>query len=97
MTRRTMHTAAMAAVILICMLSAHTASACTGIRLTGTDGTVVYGRTMEWGAFDWQTTASVTPRGHSFQAGLQDGVDGMDQMHVSVKFLRAKMVEHFGA
>lgn len=78
MTRRMMHMATMAAFILVCiMFSAHTASSCTGIRLTGSDGTVVYGRTMEWGAFDWQTTASVTPRGHSFQVELQDGADGM--------------------
>lgn len=32
------------------------ANACTGIRLIATDGGVVYGRTMEWGAFDWHMT-----------------------------------------
>ena len=41
-------------VFVILLLSSHyaTTHACTGVRLVADDGSVVYGRSMEWGAFD---------------------------------------------
>jgi penicillin V acylase-like amidase (Ntn superfamily) len=42
------------------------ADACTGIRLVARDGTAVYGRTMEWGAFDLESRVAVVPRGYAF-------------------------------
>jgi len=35
---------------------------CTGITLKGADGTVVYGRTCEWGAFDLKSKVLIVPR-----------------------------------
>jgi len=40
------------------------ASACTSIALVAEDGTVVYGRTMEWGAFDLNSRVAIIPRGY---------------------------------
>lgn len=50
--------------------------ACTGIQLEGKDGTVVRGRTMEWGAFDMETTLQVVPRDTNFVGLTPDGVTG---------------------
>lgn len=49
---------------------------CTGIRLSAEDGSVVYGRTMEWGAFDLNSRVSVIPRGQEFTGQTPDGVNG---------------------
>ena len=38
--------------LLILACAIHDSRACTGITLKAKDGTVVYGRTMEWGSFD---------------------------------------------
>jgi choloylglycine hydrolase len=46
--------------------------ACTGIRLIATNGSVTYGRTMEWGAFDPNSRVAIIPRGYSF-TGLTPG------------------------
>ena len=35
---------------------------CTGIRLMGADGSAVYGRTLEWGAFDIRSRVVLVPR-----------------------------------
>ncbi|MFP4483064.1 MAG: linear amide C-N hydrolase [Thermovirgaceae bacterium] len=53
------------------------ASACTGIVLEGEDGTFIYGRTQEWGTFDFETQATVYPRGKSFQATTPEGENGV--------------------
>jgi choloylglycine hydrolase len=50
--------------------------ACTGITLRSTDGAVVFGRTLEWGSFDLGSRLVVVPRGHTYTAGLNDGVKG---------------------
>lgn len=52
------------------------ATACTGIRLTAKDGGVVYGRTMEWGAFDLHTRVAIIPRGHKYVGLTPDGNNG---------------------
>ena len=50
--------------------------ACTGIRLVAADGTVVYGRTMEWGAFDLNSRVAIIPRGHAFNGLTPEGENG---------------------
>ncbi|MFZ9792339.1 MAG: linear amide C-N hydrolase, partial [Gemmataceae bacterium] len=41
-------------------------TACTGITLKAKDGTIVYGRTLEWGSFDLKSRIMVIPRGTQF-------------------------------
>lgn len=53
-----------------------TASACTSIVLEAEDGAVVYGRTMEWGAFDLNSRVAIVPRGYEFQGHTPDGKPG---------------------
>jgi choloylglycine hydrolase len=50
--------------------------ACTGIRIVAEDGGVVYGRTMEWGAFDLNSNVALVPRGYSFTGQTPDGFNG---------------------
>jgi choloylglycine hydrolase len=52
------------------------ASACTGIRLIAKDGGVVYGRTMEWGAFDLHSRVALIPYGFEFTGLTPDGNNG---------------------
>jgi choloylglycine hydrolase len=51
--------------------------ACTGIRLRGQDGTIVYGRTMEWGSFDLHSRVAIVPRGQQFIGQTPDGKAGL--------------------
>ena len=46
---------------------------CTGITLTGHDGTVVYGRTNEWGGFDMRSRLAVAPRAIDMVGSTPDG------------------------
>ena len=67
---------------LLCSLSAvfifsQAALACTGLKLTGSDGTVVFGRTQEWGKFDLHPRMGVVPRGNKFQSKTPDGKKGL--------------------
>ncbi|MBL4559269.1 MAG: linear amide C-N hydrolase [Rhodobacteraceae bacterium] len=55
---------------------AATGLACTGIRLVAEDGTVVYGRTMEWGAFDLNSRVAIIPRGYAFAGLTPEGDNG---------------------
>lgn len=54
-----------------------TAEACTSFVLNAEDGAVVYGRTMEWGAFDLQSRLSIAPRGHAYSGVMPDGSSAM--------------------
>ncbi|MFO0067933.1 MAG: linear amide C-N hydrolase, partial [Pirellulaceae bacterium] len=58
------------------LLLGERARACTGITLRAKDGAVVFGRTLEWGAFDLNSRLVVIPRGLEFQSRLQDGKVG---------------------
>ncbi len=59
------------------MLLAHAAHACTGITLYGEDGTIVRGRTVEWGPFDMKGRLDIVPRGCSFKSQtMPDGKPG---------------------
>jgi choloylglycine hydrolase len=64
---------------LSAMLSATVAQgalACTGIRLTATDGTVVAARTMEF-AIDIKSNVTMVPRGFARTGTTPDGNDGV--------------------
>jgi choloylglycine hydrolase len=52
------------------------ASACTSIALVAEDGTVVYGRTMEWGTFGLNFRVAVIPRGYQLRGHTPDGKPG---------------------
>lgn len=63
------------AVALIASVSV--AWSCTGIMLTGTDGSIIRARTAEWGPFDLATKINVIPRDYSYNAGeMPDGKQG---------------------
>jgi len=67
---------AIAGAILICACLTTTTDACTGIRLVAMDGSVVYGRTMEWGTFDLHSQVAIVPRGYNFVGMTPDGPNG---------------------
>ncbi|WP_171232423.1 linear amide C-N hydrolase [Ruegeria sp. HKCCA4812] len=51
--------------------------ACTGITLTGADGTTIFARTLEWGTFDLAPEILVIPRGTKMNASVMpDGAAG---------------------
>ena len=59
------------------LLASSAAIACTGIILTGADGTVVRARTVEWGTFDLKPELHIVPRGYVYQAQpMPDGKPG---------------------
>ncbi len=70
----TLTTASLMAVVFSALPSA---DACTGITLRAKDGAVVYGRTMEWGAFDLHSRVSIMPRGLEFTGATPDKQPGM--------------------
>lgn len=50
--------------------------ACTGIRLTAEDGTVVHARTLEF-AVDFHSDVIVVPRGYARTGTAPDGKEGL--------------------
>ncbi|TLX77023.1 choloylglycine hydrolase family protein [Labilibacter sediminis] len=68
------------ALVIACLLLTSltsTALACTGIRLIAKNGDVIYGRSMEWGAFDLNSRVAIVPRGYTFTGLTPDGSMGM--------------------
>jgi len=61
---------------VLLILFAVDTSACTGIRLIAKDKSVVYGRTLEWGAFDMKSRVAIVPRGYGFTGQTPDGYNG---------------------
>jgi choloylglycine hydrolase len=53
------------------------ASACTGLTLKAGDGSVVFGRTLEWGSFDLMSRLEIVPRGHAYASHMPDGKAGL--------------------
>lgn len=49
---------------------------CTTITFRNDDGSFTYGRTMEWGAFDMASRATVVPTGVDFVGATPDGAPG---------------------
>jgi len=52
------------------------ADACTGITLKAKDGSVLFGRTMEWGSFDLHSRLIIIPGGHKFTSLLSGDKPG---------------------
>ena len=64
-------------IALLMVLTFQSASACTGITLTGEDGSVVRGRTVEWGPFDLMPRLDIVPKGYHHSAEkMPDGKSG---------------------
>ncbi|WP_147821023.1 linear amide C-N hydrolase [Salidesulfovibrio onnuriiensis] len=62
---------------LLGLLGPAPASACTGLKLAGADGTVVFGRTQEWGKFDLKPRIATYPRNTPFQSTVPGGGKGI--------------------
>lgn len=62
-----------AATASVLIIAASSASACTGLTLKARNGATVYGRTLEWGAFDLHSEIIVVPRGISLSSQMEDG------------------------
>ena len=75
MTIRRLHAAALALMVLGVAFSA-AASACTGIRLTAKDGTVVAGRTLEFG-LDLKSAIVAIPAGTALTGTLPNDAKGL--------------------
>lgn len=75
---RTRLSAATLAVAVAASAIGSGADACTAITLRAGDGSVVYGRTMEWGAFDLFSRMMIVPRGHAFSSRMPDGEPGLE-------------------
>lgn len=71
--------ACLAAIIvaLLSIAASRDVTACTGITLKAKDGSVVYGRTMEWGSFDLNSQVVIVPRGYKFSAHTPDKKPGV--------------------
>jgi choloylglycine hydrolase len=62
---------------LLFAVQASAASACTGVTLKAGDGSVVFGRTLEWGSFDLMSRLEVVPRGLAYKTHMPDGKAGL--------------------
>jgi choloylglycine hydrolase len=67
----------LSSLVAFIVLTHSSAYACTGITLKAKDGAVVYGRTLEWGAFDLKSRVWIIPRGYEFTGSTPDGKPGM--------------------
>ncbi|PSL20235.1 linear amide C-N hydrolase [Shimia abyssi] len=62
---------------IVCIASVSMAWGCTGIMLSGLDGSIVRARTAEWGPFDLETKINIIPSGFTYSAGeMPDGQEG---------------------
>lgn len=69
--------AAISACALVLSTTSHSLLACTGITLKAADGSIVFGRTLEWGSFDLKSRLAVIPRGFKYAAHMPDGKTGL--------------------
>ncbi|MBG6172721.1 MAG: linear amide C-N hydrolase [Roseibium album] len=67
---------ACAALVAASLTFSSASSACTTIVLTAEDGAHVWGRTLEWGAFDINSEVMIVPRGQEFVSDLGEGREG---------------------
>jgi choloylglycine hydrolase len=75
MVRKTIAT--FTAYALLLSSAAQSVLACTGITLKARDGSVVFGRTLEWGSFDLKSRLAVIPRGYRYGVHTPDGKAGL--------------------
>lgn len=66
----------LAGLLVLLFSQATEVNACTGIRLKADDGSIIYGRTMEWGSFDMHSRVAIVPRGFAFTGLTPDGFNG---------------------
>lgn len=71
------HAFTMIALLAAAGIGMHQSQACTGITLKAQDGAVIFGRTMEWGSFDLQSSIVIVPRGYEFKSILGEGKIGL--------------------
>ncbi|MAE07397.1 MAG: choloylglycine hydrolase [Bacteroidetes bacterium] len=64
-------------IVLIAVI-ANSSEACTSFILNAKDGSIIYGRTCEWGAFDAESDVVLVPRNYSFVSDLGGGKQGMN-------------------
>ena len=64
-------------ILVVSWVASSAACACTGITLRAKDDAVVYGRTLEWGAFDLKSRVLIIPRGEEFTGSTPDGKGGL--------------------
>lgn len=76
MKKKTKIIAIVISFLLIGVTTINAVYSCTGIRLIAKNGQVVFGRTMEWGAFDLDSRVSLIPRGFEFKGITPDGENG---------------------
>ena len=65
--------ATFAACALMPSSAAQSVLACTGVTLRAADGSVVFGRTLEWRSFDLKSRLVVIPRGYKYATHTPDG------------------------
>lgn len=65
------------AALLLLALASTPARGCTGITLIAGDGSVVFARTLEWGAFDLNSRVMIVPRGQAFAGEVPGGGEGL--------------------
>ena len=75
MLRKTIATITACALMLSGVMQS--ALACTGITLKAADGSVLFGRTLEWGSFDLKSRLVVIPRGYKYATHMPDGKPGL--------------------
>lgn len=63
-------------IVLCSLLFTKVAPACTGIRLTAEDGTVVYARTLEFN-IDLDSNVIMVPHGYARSGTTPDGENGL--------------------
>jgi choloylglycine hydrolase len=51
--------------------------ACTGVTLRAADGSIVFGRTLEWGSFDLKSRLAAIPRGYKYETHMPDGKESL--------------------
>ena len=71
------HLLTILSITILLSLSPMIADACTSFIIKTQDGSPIYGRTMEWGAFDLQSDLVLVPRNLSFTSELGGGRQGM--------------------
>ncbi len=64
-------------ITLLLSLTSVNSNACTSFILKAKDGSIIYARTLEWGAFDAESEFILFPRNLEFTSDLGEGVKGM--------------------
>ena len=65
------------AIAFLASLATNSVEACTSFIMKAKDGSLVYGRSMEWGIFDLQSNLVMVPRNLEFSSDLGGGKKGI--------------------